>query len=109
MQRLAVNSQFGNRPTLARGAAWSVAASRQVWAARGERRRVPYAGGRMIRKVVPRLTSLSNSMRPPWRVMMPCTTDKPSPVPLSLGLVEKNGSKTFSRMISGIPSPCLGP
>ena len=37
--------------------------------------------------------------------MIPCTTDRPSPVPLPASLVVKNGSKIRSRIVSGIPVP----
>ncbi len=36
---------------------------------------------------------------------MPCTVASPSPVPLSLGLVVKNGSKIRDTTSGGMPVP----
>ncbi len=35
--------------------------------------------------------------------MMPCTTDRPSPLPVPTGLVVKNGSKTLRRVAASMP------
>src|SRR5882672_362369 len=45
------------------------------------------------RNVVPRPSSLSTRISPPWARMIPNVTARPSPVPLPGGLVVKNGSK----------------
>src|SRR5208282_3080141 len=52
---------------------------------------VPPAG-RTTANFAPRPNPASTSMRPPCRLMIPCASDKPNPVPLPAGLVVKNGS-----------------
>ena len=42
---------------------------------------------------------------PSCALMMPCTTDNPSPVPCPVGLVVKKGSKMRSRVASFMPAP----
>src|SRR5262249_28235636 len=47
--------------------------------------------GSRTRNVLPRPTSLSTSIAPPWSRTMPKLTDRPRPVPWPTGLVVKNG------------------
>ena len=44
-------------------------------------------------------------MAPPDWLTMPNTVERPSPVPLPISLVVKNGSKIFWRTSGGMPSP----
>ena len=50
-----------------------------------------------MRNSVPRPTSLSTWMLPPLCFTIPYTVASPSPVPLPIGLVVKNGSKTCAQ------------
>jgi hypothetical protein len=63
------------------------------------------ANGRLTLKVLPFPGSLSTSMVPLCRAMMPYTTDKPRPTPFHLSLVVKKGSKIFSLSSSVMPQP----
>ena len=53
-----------------------------IWAA--SRRGLRSCSGSQIRKVVPRPSRLSSSMRPPWVRTMRCTIIRPRPVPFFL-------------------------
>ena len=63
------------------------------------------AAGKQRRKVVPLPSAVSMLMPPPDWVTMPYTVDKPRPVPLSFGLVVKNGSKRWAATPSLMPVP----
>src|ERR1035438_1754964 len=67
----------------------------------GARRRT----GKRISNRVPLPGRLSTEIEPPWLVMMPCTTDRPSPVPSFTALVVKNGSKARRRASLPMPQP----
>src|SRR5579872_3417031 len=56
--------------------------------------------GRSMSTRVPRPSSLSIVMTPPCAVTIPCTTERPSPVPLPTSFVVKKGSKTRRRVVS---------
>src|SRR5580658_4327733 len=61
--------------------------------------------GRKTSKREPCPGALSTTMRPPWSLIMPCTTARPSPVPLPTSLVVKNGSKSRALVVSSMPQP----
>ena len=61
--------------------------------------------GRNTVNAVPRSSSLCTSIRPLWACTMPHDTDKPSPVPIPIGLVVKKGSKIRLRLAALIPWP----
>src|SRR6185437_13494603 len=61
--------------------------------------------GKRISKVVPSPGTLATVTRPPWLVTMPCTIDRPSPVPSLTGLVVKNGSKMRAMTAASMPYP----
>ena len=56
-------------------------------------------------KVVPSPGALATLIAPAWSATVPYTDAKPSPVPLPIGLVVKNGSKMCSRASGLMPSP----
>ncbi|MCY1243588.1 hypothetical protein D9M72_566100 [compost metagenome] len=56
-------------------------------------------------KVAPRPGALSRWRWPPYSWTMPCTMDRPMPLPWPLALVEKNGSKICSRSAGSMPGP----
>src|SRR5271166_3082674 len=58
-----------------------------------------------MRNAVPRPASLSTWMLPPLCFTIPYTVDNPSPVPLPIGLVVKNGSKICTSVSASIPCP----
>ena len=63
------------------------------------------AAGHRSQMVVPRPSALSISMAAPWARTMSSTMAIPKPVPPARSLVEKKGSKIFSRRSGGIPQP----
>src|SRR5271166_4233583 len=62
--------------------------------------------GKLMKKVVPWPSSVSNQIFPPcFLTITACARDRPCPVPLPTSLVVKNGSKTLVRIASGMPVP----
>src|SRR5690606_15057316 len=61
--------------------------------------------GSHSRTVVPRSTSLSRWMVPPWAWTNFWVIDRPRPVPLPGALVVKKGSNTWGRFGAAIPAP----
>ena len=56
-------------------------------------------------KVVPTPGALRTVIRPPFCAMIPATAAKPSPVPLPIGFVVKNGSKIRALVAASMPLP----
>ncbi len=63
------------------------------------------ARGKYRWNVVPLPGSLATAMLPKWVVTMPCTTERPSPVPSPIALVVKNGSKMRALVAASMPLP----
>ena len=63
------------------------------------------AKGICRRKTVPSPGLELTLIIPSWLLMMPYAVDRPSPVPLPMGLVVKKGSKHFSTVSRSIPAP----
>src|SRR5690606_9152252 len=61
------------------------------------------ASGSVTMKDVPSPGMLSTSISPPCSFTRPCTTESPSPQPLSF--VVKNGLNSCGRSLSAIPQP----
>ena len=52
-----------------------------------------------------RAVAAFTSTVPPLCLTIPNTVERPSPVPLPISFVVKNGSKIFSMISGGMPSP----
>ena len=61
--------------------------------------------GKIILNVVPLSGSLSTSMEPSWLLIICLTTERPIPVPSSLGFEVTKVSKIFGRRFPSMPHP----
>src|SRR3954466_11697647 len=61
--------------------------------------------GRYTLKTVPASNVLSTDTAPPFCLTMPYTVARPSPVPLPVPFVVKNGSNTCGGTSGGMPQP----